>query len=195
MSAKGRSDIEFDKPTNGEVKEYVKWLYQRPSHNQPAYKNTGNMVFLSGNFGGDTEHTIDVSGAREFLVGVFVAEDSKAESPQFSEDDLLKSVEEGIGGVRSCGINVDGKEPANLDSFLVRQTALGLAFPEGNIYGVASGPTSSACGGYFVKIKNVPAGSHNIRFFSEASSPKNSKYGQNNRAPDFKMNVTYSVRC
>jgi hypothetical protein len=192
MSLKDRSELEYSRPTDEEIKKYVKWLYERPNDNQPSYENAGNVVFLAGNFGGRSKHSIRTAGAREFLVGVYVAEDSKAESPRFTDKDLLDSVEEGIQAVNSKNLSVDGKRPASLVSFLVKPTAIELNFPKNNVYGVPPGPTSSAYGGYFVKIRNVSPGPHEILFSCEASNSDKPKYGQN-ISPSFAMNITYEV--
>jgi hypothetical protein len=186
------SAIEYSTPTDQEIKEYVKWLYERPTDNQPSYKNAGNVVFLAGNFGGKSKYSIKTPEAREFLVGVYVAEDSKAESPDFTPEALLDSVEEGIQAVSSKNISVDGKGPASMGNFLVKPTAMDLNFPKNNVYGVKPGPTAAACGGYFVKIRNVPPGRHEILFSSEASYSDKQKYKQNNK-PSFAMNVTHEV--
>jgi hypothetical protein len=186
------SATEYSTPTDQEIKEYVKWLYERPTDNQSPYKNAENVVFLAGNFGGKSKYSIKTPGAREFIVGVYVAEDSKAESPNFTPGDLLASVEEGIQAVKSKNISVDGKGPDSLGNFLVKPTDIELNFPKNNVYGVPPGPTSSAFGGYFVKIRNVSPGPHEIIFSSEASYSNKPKYNQNNK-PSFEMNVTHDV--
>ena len=94
-------------------------------------------------------------------------ETSFAECPNFkTEAELGAFAKADIDQVKTIMATVDGQRLPNSDLRRLESPPFELDLPEGNVAGAPSGKTKSKSDGYWVFLKPLPVGRHQIHFFS-----------------------------
>ena len=162
---------------------WIKWALSTPKNENAAYDETGKncaarqsgpVWFLAGTFGTSVKRHCVVPFGKAIFFPVIEKECSFAE-----ESEQLKTEEELIGRasfmmdiVTKMEVIVDGHSLPDLKNYRVRSRVFDLWFPEDNVYNVPSGFTRSVTEGYWVFLKPLKAGKHNLYFSAEAKIPQ-----------------------
>ena len=156
--------------------EWWKWCLSLPRSQNPITDTTGengsynqrdDVWFLAGTFGGFAERTCEIPSRKAIFFPISCNETSYAECPNFkTEAELRAFAKADIDQVKTLMATVDGQRLPSSDLRRVRSPMFDLALPEGNVLGVAAGNTRSASDGYWVFLKPLPVGRHEIHFYS-----------------------------
>ena len=156
--------------------EWWKWSLSLPKGQDPITDATGENAsnnqpgpvwFLAGTFGGMAERTCEIPEDTAIFFPISCNETSYAECPSFkTEAELAAFAKADIDQVKTIMASVDGQELP--DSYLrrLKSPPFEITLPEQNVLGVPPGKTEASSDGYWVFLKPLPIGRHDIHFFS-----------------------------
>jgi hypothetical protein len=97
------------------------------------------------------------------LFPIISYECSYAEYPELkTESDLISNAESNIDDIAKKEVIIDGMTLQNLKNYRVLSPPFDVTLPEKNFYGVRSGPTRAVSDGYWVFLKPLSLGKHEI---------------------------------
>ena len=156
--------------------EWWNWCLSLPRDQNPITDITGEYAsrnqrgpvwFLAGTFGGTAERTCEIPAEKAIFFPIYCNETSYAECPNFkTEEELRVFAKADIDQVKTITSTVDGQRLPNSDLRRLESPPFELDLPEGNIVGVPPGKTKSNSDGYWVFLKPLPVGKHEIHSFS-----------------------------
>jgi hypothetical protein len=156
--------------------EWWKWALSLPKDQNPITDTTGANAsnnqsgpvwFLAGTFGGMAERTCEVPGGMSIFFPISCNETSYAECPSFKTVEELRTFAKAdIDQVKTIMTTVDGQRLPVSDLRRLESPPFELDLPEGNVLGAPPGRTKSASDGYWVFLKPLPGGRHEVHFFS-----------------------------
>ena len=198
---------------------WCNWLLSIPKQINPALDTTGancfrnqsnpNVWYLAGSF--YNENTIvrkcKIPKGRSIFFAILDKEDSFAEDLDLCTKEQLKDrAKRSMDQVKHLEASVDGIQLNNLYDYRIQSTYFDLFFPTEPVYDVKSGLTCSVVNGYFVFLKPLPAGNHEIHFAGELLISDDKVKDQlttdpvflpfRNKIKDsecFKLDITYNV--
>jgi hypothetical protein len=160
--------------------EWWKWCLSLPRSQNPITDTTGengsynqrdDVWFLAGTFGGFAERTCEIPSRKAIFFPVSCNETSYAECPNFkTEAELGAFAKADIDQVKTIMATVDGQELPNSDLRRVQSPPFEITLPIENVLGVPPGKTKSKSDGYWVFLKPLAPGKHEIHFFSNCST-------------------------
>jgi len=156
--------------------EWWKWSLSLPKDQNPITDTTGKNAsfnqrgpvwFLAGTFGGLAERTCEIPAGNAIFFPISCNETSYAECPNFkTETELRAFAKADIDQVKIIMATLDGQRLSDSDLRRLKSPPFELDLPEGNVLGVSPGKTKSNSDGYWVFLKPLPVGTHEIHFFS-----------------------------
>jgi hypothetical protein len=175
----------FDKTYEEWTTKWFQWLLSIPKDVNPATDQTGGnhaqnqageVWFLAGTTGGFARRACTIPSGRAIIFPVIAKECS------FAEDSDLKTEEELIGRAREVmdhlnliQVTIDTIHLDGIKNFRVSsKSCFDILYPENNIYGLKPGHTRSAYDGYWVFIRFLSVGYHQIHFRGEITFPEDS---------------------
>jgi hypothetical protein len=160
--------------------EWWKWCLSLPRSQNPITDTTGengsynqrdDVWFLAGTFGGFAERTCEIPTGKAIFFPVSCNETSYAECPNFkTEAELGAFAKADIDQVKTIMATVDGQRLPNSDLRRVQSPPFEITLPLENVLGVPPGKTKSKSDGYWVFLKPLAPGKHEIHFFSNCST-------------------------
>lgn len=172
-----RSDeVPFDKTWEEWTAEWWKWSLSLPKDQNPitdatgesaSNKQKGPVWFLAGTFGGLAERSCEIPGGKAIFFPISCNETSYAECPNFkTEAELRAFAKADIDQVKTIMATVDGQRLPDSDLRRLESPPFELDLPEDNVAGAPPGTTKSKSDGYWIFLKPLPVGKHQIHFFS-----------------------------
>jgi hypothetical protein len=161
---------------------WCNWMLSIPKKNNPSLDEKGkycstnqndqNVWFLTGTFG--NVHPINrkcsIPEGRAIFFPILVKEDSLAEDSDLkTELELTKRSRDATNRLIHMEATVDGEKADQLENYRVQSEVFDLTFPEDNVYDVTPGPTRAVCDGYWLFIKPLQVGKHQLYFKGETS--------------------------
>ena len=67
---------------------------------------------------------------------------------------------------------IDGRELTNIEKYRVSSDAFDLIYPDNNVFDIRAGPTRAVSDGYWIFLKPMIKGKHNIQVMGSCSSGK-----------------------
>jgi hypothetical protein len=151
-----------------------KWLISIPQDQNPALDSTGQkfslaqpyspVIFLPGTFEGHAErkYTISPGNAIFFPVVNFIT--SFTEEPRLKEEhELVSRANEDIASLTNVVVNIDGVYIKDIKRFRVQSPVFELVYPESNVFQFKEGHTKAISDGYWIFIKGLQPGRHEIK--------------------------------
>ena len=161
---------------------WCKWLLGLPKEINPALDESGencsqkqedaNVWFLAGSFGNIVPITriCRIPRNRTILFPILEKEDSFAEDVDLKyEAELALRAKEFMDRVRNLQLIVDGIKIQGLSEYRVQSAIFDLIFPINCVYEVEPGPTRAVCDGYWVFLRPLSTGQHEIRLSGEVA--------------------------
>jgi hypothetical protein len=156
--------------------EWWKWSLSLPKDQNPitdttgknaSYNQRGPVWFLAGTFGGLAERACEIPAGKAIFFPISCNSTSFAECPNFkTETELRAFAKADIDQVKTIMATVDGQRLPDSDLRRLESPPFELDLPEENVVGVGPGKTKSTSDGYWVFLKPLPAGNHEIHSFS-----------------------------
>lgn len=156
------------------------WLYSIPKHRNPGLDATGkysrmnqyddNAWFLAGTFGNTilVRRNSTIPRGKGIFFPILVKEDSFADDSDLTtESQLMTRCENATDKVLSLEAIVDGKPIENIERYRVQSDVFDLDLPDDNVYGIEAGSTRAVCDGFWLFLKPMSKGRHEIYFKGE----------------------------
>lgn len=154
--------------------EWWKWLDGIPKDRNPAADKTGAFCsenqnatgpvwFLAGTWGSKEERNCTVPFGKSMLVSPIEMLCSTAEHGLTSEEEMRKCAKQDQDKVNLVRVTVDGVDVPDVTDYRVQSPLFNLSLPEDNTIGVPAQETPAVSDGYFVLLKPLSRGEHEIR--------------------------------
>ena len=106
-----------------------------------------------------------VPSGKAILIPILNAECSTAEFPNFRTDAELRLwSKSGFDVVTNVDAIIDGVHLRGLEKYNTESPPFTVTFPENNVYGVGAGPSKAVSYGYWIFLKPLSTGKHQIEF-------------------------------
>jgi len=162
-----------------------KWVLSIPKEKNPGFDSTGersyfpqqfqddNVIFLVGTFGGTVERTYTIPKGKPVLLPIInYTFCSKDEASVLTDEDLQIRAQSDINDIVEKQALIDGKSILEIEKYRVKTKAFDIVYPENNVFGLSKGPTRAVSDGYWIFLKPMQVGSHNIYVAGSCSSGK-----------------------
>jgi len=162
---------------------FWKWVISIPQQNNPNIDPTGakcaisqndpNVWYLAPTFGGAAERTCKIPEGKAILFPLLVGECNYCENPDLKTESQLRTCAKQTNdqGSRSMEAVVDGVKLNNLEKYRVESQLFDLTFPENNVFSVKAGTTKGVSDGFWVFLKPLPVGKHEVDFSGSIIDP------------------------
>jgi hypothetical protein len=161
---------------------FWKWVISIPQQNNPNQDPTGakctinqtdpNVWYLAPTFGGAAERTCTIPAGTAILFPLLTGECNYLENPELKADsDLLACAKHGNDQTRSMKAIIDGVNLRDLENYRVQSSVFDITFPANNVFSVAPGKTKDVSDGFWVFLKPLPVGKHEIDFSASTIDP------------------------
>jgi hypothetical protein len=177
-----RSASPFGKSWEKWAAVWCNWMLSIPKQKNPSIDETGeycsmnqndeHVWFLTGTFGNNVpvNRNCTIPAGKAIFFPILEKEDSLAEDSDLkTESELLKRSRDATNRLIHMEATIDGQNVEHLENYRVQSEAFNLTFPEDNVYNVQPGLTRSICDGYWIFIKPLQIGKHDIYFLGETS--------------------------
>jgi hypothetical protein len=149
-----------------------KWFFSMPTPENPINDQTGELCasnqsgsvwFLVGSGGGEAERSCDVPAGVAILIPAIIVECSLAEDDSLkTEADLRACAKSDQDLVTDVWATVDGVELPDDQVYRVDSPLFDFNFISDNVISAPEGPTQAVSDGFWVFLKPLPPGNHDI---------------------------------
>jgi hypothetical protein len=171
----------FSKSWQEWTTQWWQWFLSIPKENHPAYDDTGerwtinqddpNVLFLAGTTGGKAERHIAIPAGKAVLFPVINFATSYSEDPSLkTEAEMILHAKTNIDDIVKKEANFDGASLLISEKHRIQSPPFDFSFPTNNIYGVQDGSTRGVGDGYWIFLKPLSPGRHNVRTFGSCLS-------------------------
>jgi hypothetical protein len=155
--------------------EWWKWLDGIPKDRNPAADKTGAFCsenqnatgpvwFLAGTWGSKEERNCTVPFGKSILISPIEMLCSPADQPGMkTEVEMRKCAKDDQDKVNLVRVTVDGVDVPNVKNYRVQSPLFNLSLPENNVQGVPAQEVQGVSDGYFVMLKPLSKGEHEMR--------------------------------
>jgi hypothetical protein len=180
--------------------EWWKWLDSIPEDRNPAADTTGAFCaenqnasgpvwYLAGTWGSKEERSCTIPFGKGLLLSPIEILCSPADTPGIrTEEDMRKCAKEDQDKVNLVRVTVDGMDIPNMTEYRFQSPLFNLTLPENNALGVPAQENQGVSDGYFVMLKPLSRGEHEIR--SVGSLTEVTVQGTQNFASDVTYHIT-----
>jgi hypothetical protein len=134
----------------------------RNSNNNQAYSD---VWFLAGTTGGYAERECVIPKDKAILCPIINYEISTAEDPKLRTDsDLVSFARADVDKIAKVDVMINGVVMPNSKRFRVESGPFDAVLPQDNIWGAKAGLTRAAADGYWLFLKPLQPGKHQIQF-------------------------------
>lgn len=161
------------------------WLLSIPKQVNPALDASGELfnletqnenkhvIFLPGNLGGCSVRTYTLPSGRAFLIPIINFTTSYSEEPYLKNElDLLNRANRDIDDIVEKFAEVDGQPVYNIEEYRVRTPPFETFLISNNIFNVTPGQTTAVSDGYWIFLRPLSTGTHEIHTIGACSSGK-----------------------
>jgi hypothetical protein len=142
--------------------------------NHPAYDKTGeksgvnqidpNVWFLAGTTGGRAKRAITIPAGRAVLLPIINFTTSYSENPELkTEEEQTSFVNSHMKDIARKEAIIDGEKLIISENHRVRSPSFEFSFPISNVFGAEEGMTRGVGDGYWIFLKPLTPGIHNIK--------------------------------
>ncbi len=178
-----RNDKPYGKSWEEWTSKWWQWLLSIPKESNPGIDTTGekfdanqndpDVVFLVGTFGGSAERNYTIYADKSILFPIINFTTSYIEEPFLKTESELKSrAKQDIDDIMNKEAVVDGMKLQDVEKYRVQSPVFDLTYPENNVFELSSGSTRAISDGYWVFLKPLSPGMHDIHAVGSCSSGK-----------------------
>jgi len=178
-----RNDKPYGKSWEEWTSKWWQWLLSIPKESNPGIDTTGekfdanqndpDVVFLVGTFGGSAERNYTIYADKSILFPIINFTTSYIEEPFLKTESELKSrAKKDIDDIVNKEAVVDGMKLQDVEKYRVQSPVFDLTYPENNVFELSSGSTRAISDGYWVFLKPLSPGMHDIHAVGSCSSGK-----------------------
>jgi hypothetical protein len=163
--------------------KWWRWLLSIPKEKNPIlgniednfYFSQGMMdvIFLAGTLGGLAERRCTIPFGKPILFPIINFITSYVEEPNLkSESELITRAKKDMDDIVKKEAVIDGVKVQDVEKYRIQSSVFDLRYPENNVFELAALPTKAISDGYWVFLKPLSAGLHNIHAVGSCSSGK-----------------------
>lgn len=178
-----RDENPFGKTWEEWTAKWWQWILSIPKEGNPGIDTTGkkfdanqndpNVLFLVGTYGGSAERNYTIPKGKALLFPIINFTTSYAEEPALkTESELISRAKSDIDDIVNKEATVDGVELHEVDKYRVASLPFDITLPENNVFGLEAGLTRAVSDGYWVFLKPLTPGKHEIHAAGSCSSGK-----------------------
>jgi hypothetical protein len=178
-----RNDKPYGKSWEEWTSKWWQWLLSIPKESNPGIDTTGekfdanqndpDVVFLVGTFGGSAERNYTIYADKSILFPIINFTTSYIEEPFLKTESELKSrAKQDIDDIVNKEAVMDGMKLQDVEKYRVQSPVFDLTYPENNVFELSSGSTRAISDGYWVFLKPLSPGMHDIHAVGSCSSGK-----------------------
>ena len=169
----GEGEIPHEAKTGtGPILLTCSFPYVRDWLNEHPFKNDPNVWFLTGSGGGKAERTCAIPAEKSIFFPIINVECSYAETPTFrTETELRDCAQADQDTVSSLRLTIDGLNIENVTKYRTDSPLFNFTTPQNGLFGLNSITSQGVSDGYFVMLKPLSPGSHEISFSAFLGSP------------------------
>jgi hypothetical protein len=169
----------FGVPYKDWVARWWQWNVDIPSLQHPrdhytaekcTVNQNGSVWFIPDILTGKEERPCTIPEGKAILVPLLTGECDSAESPSQSDADLRQCSTAGdeYGAISAT---LDGKKIENLDSYRTATDFFNITFVKDNIFDVPAGTYRGVADGFFVFLKPLSVGNHELQVKTSVTNP------------------------
>lgn len=188
-------DSKFFGKTYGDwSEEWWKWTLSIPADRNPlldttgdfcAERQSGNVWFLAGTFGETgVVRNCDIPSGKALFFPIINAECSKVEGDGPAQKELRAGAKALIDNVTVKEVIIDDTVLIDLDNYRVGSKLFVFKLPTNNVMELPAGSSPAVSDGYWIMLKPLSAGQHEIHVHGEAKISETFT---------FKTEVTYNL--
>jgi hypothetical protein len=160
--------------------KWWQWIFSIPSSQNPLSDTTGERCtlnqngtvwFLVGTFGGSATRQCTIPAGTSLFFPLLNGECSIAGGDGTNEQELRSCAKAQMDKVTSLKAIVDGVQIPDLQKYRAQSQLYTLPLPNDNIMGLEPGSTPSIAEGYWIFLKPLSPGNHEITFGGSAGNP------------------------
>jgi hypothetical protein len=150
------------------------WVLSIPQDKNPTNDGTGKncgegqsgeVWFLAGTSGGSAVRECTIPYGKAIFFPILNSECSYSEFPEYTTEAELRSCSKSLFDlINNLQLTVNGIRVQNLEKYRVESPLFNVTFPTSNIYGVTPGPSQAVSDGFWIMLKPLPVGRHQISF-------------------------------
>jgi len=155
--------------------KWWQWVLSIPTDRNPINDDNGkycdtsqndpNVWFLAGTGGGKVVRDCTIPSGKAIYFPILDVECSYAESTtDKTEADLRRCAHADQDTVSDLTLRIDGLDIQNLTNFRVDSPLFNFTTPENGLFDLHSVTTQAVSDGFFVMVKPLPVGSHEIHW-------------------------------
>jgi len=157
-----------------------KWALSIPKPDNPLFDNTGvkcsinqngSVWLLAGTYRGSVERQCDILSGKAILFPVINVECSVLEGDGKTESELKTCTNGLIKQLRFMEASVDGAKIENLEKYRAQSNLFEFKLPSDNTLGRPAGSSGSVSDGYWIMLKPLSPGKHEIHFRAVMGQP------------------------
>jgi hypothetical protein len=176
-----RDERPFGKSWQEWTAGWWRWFLSISRDQHPTYDNghtimvdsnqDPNVFFLAGTTGGKLRDRVVLPPDRAVLLPVINFTTSYSEEPALrTEAEMIKLAKSNIDDIVKKEAIIDGTKLFISEKDRIRTAPFDFTFPKNNIYGVKEGPSRGVGDGYWIFLKPMRLGSHNIKTYGSCLS-------------------------
>lgn len=132
-----------------------------------------NVWFLASTIGGRVERTIRIHSGKAILFPVINVTISNSEDPTLSTDtEMITYVTRHMNDIVKKQASIDGEDLFISEKFRVQTPPFNFSYASDNIFGAREGPTRGVGDGYWIFMRPLKPGKHNITTYGSCMMGK-----------------------
>lgn len=159
--------------------KWWQWFMTIPKQRHPALDDSGKLCtqnqndpyvwFLTGTLGQTNVYRrCIIPHGKAILCPIINEEQSFAENPSITDiSKLALKTKKVADNVKKIKASLDGSELMGVEKYRIQSGPFEIILPEENIWGTRSGSTVAVGDGYWLFLKPLSLGMHNIYLFGE----------------------------
>ena len=174
----------FGVPYKDWIARWWQWNVGIPSSEHPrdhytaekcTVNQNGSVWFIPDILTGKEERTCTILEGKSILVPLITGECDMSESPSLTDTDLIQCSKAG-NEYGAISATLDGQKIENLDSYRTATDFFNLTYVKDNIFEVPAGTYRGIADGFFVFLKPLSAGNHDLQIKISVTNPTTPSY-------------------
>jgi hypothetical protein len=166
--------------------KWWQWNVLIPKDRHPVTSNptkcpvgqSGPVSFLTHSIQGESNYNCTIPAGHAILVPIATGECTSDEAKSTLPADMIKCATEGDKYIH-FEATIDGTPLNGLDQNYAVSKIFNMTVPSNNFMDVKPGVWTAVTGGYFIFLKPLPAGIHNLSISARVTNPIDPSYNYN----------------
>jgi len=178
----------YDVPYEDWITKWWQWNMQTPKDQHPQLVSpdlincpageSGNVSFFTHPLQGESKYSCTIPAGYALMFPISTGECTSDEAKSSIPADMMKCATEGDKYL-TFDVTVDGVRLNGLDQNYARSKVFNMTVPEDNFLDLKPGIWEAVTGGYFVFLKPLSVGNHEVSISARVTNPVDPSYNFN----------------